>query len=148
MRLNSIESSHARICAGGKLFGYSGKMPGVLEEILIAIDKKKPIFLLGAFGGVVGEVCKVLRGETYPEPLTEAWQLTHNAGYVDRQAIARAQGMHADYEQVKTVLTGIDIPTLCKTSGLDEKLFRRLMDSPFVDECVHLIVHGLKSLVR
>jgi len=146
MRLNSIDSSHARICAGGKLFGYNGKMPGILEEILIAIDKKKPIFLLGAFGGVVGEVCKVLRGETYPEPLTETWQLTHNAGYIDRQAIARAQGMHADYEQVKTALTGINIPALCKTSGLDEELFRRLMDSPFVDECVHLIVHGLKSL--
>jgi hypothetical protein len=54
--------------------------------------------------------------------------------------------MHADYEQVKTALTGINIPALCKTSGLDEELFRRLMDSPFVDECVHLIVHGLKSL--
>ncbi|MGA3118654.1 MAG: hypothetical protein ABSF90_30050 [Syntrophobacteraceae bacterium] len=146
MRLNSIDSSHARICAGGKLFGYNGKMPGVLEEILIAIDKKKPIFLLGAFGGVVGEVCKVLRSEPYPESLTEAWQLTHNAGYIDLQAIARAQGMHVDYEQVKTALTGINIPTLCKMSGLDEELYRLLLVSPFVDECVHLVIHGLKKL--
>jgi hypothetical protein len=121
-------------------------MPGVLEEILIAIDKKKPIFLLGAFGGVVGEVCKVLRSEPYPESLTEAWQLTHNAGYIDLQAIARAQGMHVDYEQVKTALTGINIPTLCKMSGLDEELYRLLLVSPFVDECVHLVIHGLKKL--
>lgn len=147
MRLNSIDSSHARICAGGKLHGYNGKMPGVLEEILIAIDKKKPIFLLGAFGGVVGEVCKVLRGESYPASLTEAWQLTHNAGYIDLQAIAQAQGMHADYEQVKMALAGIDVSTLCKNSGIDEETYLRLMESPFVDECIHLIVRGLKSFV-
>lgn len=146
MRLNSIDSSHARIYAGGKLFGYNGKMPGVLEEILIAIDKKKPIFLLGAFGGVVGEVCKVLRGDSYPASLTEAWQVTHNAGYFDLQTIARAQGMQADYDQMKTVLTGLDMPTLYKNAGLDEENYLQLMESPFVDECVHLIMQGLKNI--
>ncbi len=146
MRLDSIESSHARICAGGKLFGYNGKMPGVLEEILVAIDKKKPIFLLGAFGGVVGEVCKVLAGAPYPAPLSETWQVTHNAGYVDLQAIAWSHGMQADYDRVKAALEGIDIPTLSKGAGLDERDYLRLMESPFVDECVHLIMKGLKNL--
>lgn len=146
MRLHSIDSSHARICAGGKLLGYNGKMPGVLEEILIAIDKKKPIFLLAAFGGVVGEVCKVIRGEPYPAPLTEAWQVNHNAGYDDLQEIARTQGQQAKYERVKTVLSGIDIPTLSKNARLDEEDYLRLMESPFVDECVHLIMQGLKNL--
>lgn len=146
MRMNSIDSSNARICAGGKLFGYNGNMPGVLEEILIAIEKKKPIFFLGAFGGVVAEVCKVLRGEPYPAPLTEAWQLTHNAGYVDLQAIARAQGLHADYERVKTILAGVDISSLSKNAGLSEETYLRLMGSPFVDECIHLITYGLKNL--
>jgi len=146
MRLNSIGSSHARICAGGKLFGYNGKMPGVLEEILIAIDMKKPVFLLGAFGGVVGEVCKMLAGAPYPAPLTEARQVTHNAGYVDLQTIARTHGMQADYDQMKTVLEGIDTPMLSKDVGLDEEDYLRLMESPFVDECVHLIMQGLKNL--
>lgn len=146
MRLSSIDSSHARICAGGKLFGYNGNMPGVLEEILIAIDKRKPIFLLGAFGGVVAEVCKVLSGEAYPSPLTEAWQVTHNSEYADLQAIAQPKGRQADYDRVKTVLTGIDIATLSKSAGLDEKDYLRLMESPFVDECVHLIMQGLKNL--
>ena len=146
MRVKSISSSHARICAGGKLFGYNGKMPGVLEEILIAIDKKKPIYLLGAFGGVVGEVCKALGSESYPTPLTEAWQNTHNVGYVDLQAIARTHGMHADYQQGKTVLASIDIPTLSRNAGLDEETYCRLMETPFVDECIHLIMQGLKKL--
>lgn len=146
MRMTSIESSHARICAGGKLSGYTGKMPGVLEEILIAIDKNKPIYLLGAFGGVVGDVCKVVRKEPYPDSLTEAWQINHNAGYVDLQTIASKYGMHSDYGQVKAVLEGIDIPTLSKNAGLDEATYLRLMETPFVDECIHLIMQGLKSI--
>lgn len=146
MRLNSIDSSHARICVGGKLFGYNGKMPGVLEEILIAISKKKPIYLLGAFGGVVGEVCKVLRNEPYPDSLTEAWQVTHNAGYVDLQAIAREHGMHADYEQGKVALSGIEIHMLSENAGLEEDTYLRLMETPFVDECIHLVMQGLKKI--
>jgi len=146
MRIKSIDSSHARICAGGKLSGYNGKMPGVMEEILIAIDKNKPIYLLGAFGGVVGDVCKVLRKEPYPDSLTEAWQNTHNAGYVDLQAIASKYGMHADYDQIKSALEVIDISMLSKNAGLDEKTYLRLMESPFVDECIHLIIQGLKGI--
>ena len=81
MREQSISSSTARICAGGRLTGYKGKMPGILEEIVLTFNEKKPIFLLGAFGGVVGDVCKLLLTSDVPERLTENWQISHNAGY-------------------------------------------------------------------
>ncbi|VFN01328.1 MAG: hypothetical protein BECKG1743D_GA0114223_105682 [Candidatus Kentron sp. G] len=146
MRTKSIDSSHARICAGGKLSGYNGKMPGVLEEILIALDKKKPIYLLGGFGGVVGEVCKVLRGEPYPEPLTGGWQDMHNEGYSDLQKIARGHDRHADYDVIESTLKGIDIGELAHGAGLEEKEYSRLMQTPFVDECIHIVVRGLKGI--
>lgn len=145
MRLQSIESSDARICAGGKLFGYKGKMPGVFEEILIAIDKKKPIYLLGAFGGVVGEVCKQLRGEQYSLMLTEGWQATHNAGYVDMQEIAKLNGEYANYNEAESQLRRIKISDLSSNAGLDENEYVQLMCSPFVDECVFLLLKGLCS---
>lgn len=146
MRLKSIESCQARICAGGKLSGYNGKMPGVLEEIVIAIQKNKPVYLLGAFGGVVGEVCKVVRKEVYPETLTEAWQITHNAEYADLQAIAAKNGNQADYGLVKATLEGVDISTLSKSAGLSERDYLRLMKTPFIDECLHLIIQGLTNV--
>jgi hypothetical protein len=146
MRVRSIESSNARICTGGKLCGYNGKMPGVLEEFLIAVEMDKPIYLLGAFGGVVGEVSKVIRGESYPDSLTESWQLTHNAGYSDVQGIAKSNGTHADYEQIQDALKSVSLSSLSKNSGLDEEKYLRLMESPFVDECVYLIMQGLKKL--
>jgi hypothetical protein len=148
MRKNSIASSHARICAGGKLSGYKGKMPGVLEEILIAIEKNKPVYLIGAFGGVVGEVCKVLHQENYPETLTEAWQITHNSGYTDLQLIARDRNMHADYEECVNILKAIGIERLASQSGLTVESYKRLMITPFIDECVHLVLIGLTALSR
>jgi len=146
MRLRSINSSNARICVGGKLFGYNGKMPGVLEEVLIAFDMNKPVYLIGAFGGVVGDVCKAIRGESYPESLTEAWQIRHNAGYSDLQEIALASKNHADYACIQTTLQGVAIAKLAVDAGLDEMSYMRLMQTPFVDECIYLILQGLKKL--
>ena len=60
MREKSVASSDVRIFAGGKTSGYMGLMPGVLEEFVIAVDRQKPIFLLGGFGGVVQEICLLL----------------------------------------------------------------------------------------
>lgn len=41
----------ARIFIGGKTISSSGTKPGLLEEFEIALNKKRPIFLLGGFGG-------------------------------------------------------------------------------------------------
>lgn len=38
MRYEMIKDCNARICAGGKKIGYKGKMPGILEEIIIASE--------------------------------------------------------------------------------------------------------------
>ncbi|HOS61693.1 MAG TPA: hypothetical protein PLA59_04710 [Myxococcota bacterium] len=146
MRKKSIELSHARICAGGKLAGYHGKMPGVLEEIIISIEKNKPIFLLGAFGGVVAEVCKTITDKAIAKPITEHWQITNNAGYFELQEKAKKENQNADYVKVEKLLEDIAVDDLARSSGLSSDEYQRLMESPFVDECVHLILKGLKKL--
>ncbi len=149
MRQESINCSDARICAGGKLFGYNGKMPGVLEEIMIAIETKKPTYLLGAFGGVVGEVCKTIRKGEATKFLTEDWQVCNNAGYKDLQEKAREDNYHANYEHVKLILENPELLSdMIQRSGLTENKYMRLMESPFIDECVYLIIQGLKALPR
>ena len=146
MREKSISSSTARICAGGRLAGYKGKMPGVLEEIVLALNAQKPIFLLGAFGGVVGDVCKFLQGADVPESLTEKWQISHNEGYADLQELARTHGNGCDYKAIETSIRSHSIAQLASRCGLDENEYKRLMVSPFVDECVYLILKGLKGI--
>lgn len=147
MRFKSIESSDVRICAGGKLSGYNGKMPGVLEEIIITLDRNKPIYLLGGFGGVVGEVCKSINSKSITEPLTETWQILHNSEYQYLQDKAKISGSnHADYNHIQDVLTKADVSALAKNAGLDTSNYFRLMKSPFLDECIHIILEGLKNV--
>lgn len=145
MRVNSISASTARICAGGKFSGYKGKMPGVLEEIILAFNEQKPIFLLGAFGGVVGDVCKILLTSDVPETLTENWQISHNEGYSDLQDLARSHGHASDYEAITASIRSLRVSELASHCGLEEVEYKRLMESPFVDECVYLILKGLKG---
>ncbi len=121
-------------------------MPGVLEEIIISIEKNKPIFLLGAFGGVVGEVCKTITDKAIAEPITEHWQITNNAGYFELQEKAKKGSQDAGYTRIKTVLEGMSVDDLARSSGLSSDDYQRLMESPFVDECVHLVLKGLKTL--
>jgi len=146
MRKKSIFSSTARICVGGSLTGYKGKMPGVLEEILLAINEQKPIFLLGAFGGVVGEVCTLVLTHDVPETLTEGWQVSHNAGYSDLQKLARSNGHGTDYKVITESMKQLSISQLAKRCGLEVSEYKRLMMSPFIDECVYLILKGLKGM--
>ena len=40
-----------RICLGGKMRGYQGDVPGVIEEAGLALHWGKPLYLLGGLGG-------------------------------------------------------------------------------------------------
>jgi len=146
MREKSIASSTVRICAGGKLSGYKGKMPGVLEEIVLAFSSQKPTFLLGAFGGVVGRVCSILLTKTVPEAMTQDWQISHNSGYAELQAIAKSHGKDCDYSAVIDFLQKQNVTDLATRCGLSEDEYIRIMNSPFIDECLYLILKGLNKL--
>ncbi|MDR0605063.1 MAG: TIR domain-containing protein [Bacteroidales bacterium] len=61
----------ARIVMGGKTQGYSGRCPGVLEEAYIALSTNKPIYVLGAYGGVAELVMKYLAGENLTDVIDE-----------------------------------------------------------------------------
>ncbi len=143
MREKSISSSTHRICVGGKLSGYKGKMPGVLEEIVIASNAQKPLFLLGAFGGIVGDVCKIILENEVSETLTEDWQVAHNAGYADLQDLARSHGHDCNYEIIIKTIRQLKLTELSARVGLEEFEYVRLMLSPLIDECIHLILKGL-----
>ncbi len=60
--------SVARVLIGGKLTDYSGRMPGVIEEAVLALYFQQPIFVIGAGGGaskVVGELLGLATSERH-----------------------------------------------------------------------------------
>ena len=146
MREKSIYSSDIRVFAGGKFENYLGKMPGVLEEFLIAYKEKKVIFLVGGLGGLTGKLCDSIKNQCLSEEFTEEWQTSHNAFYKELQDIARSHNNNANYDNIKSIIENISISELAKKAGLTAKEYERLMQTPFVDECVHLILKGIKNL--
>ena len=56
MRKTMRDSSNARIVLGGRTENYKGRMPGVAEEALIALESNQPLYLLGGFGGCACDV--------------------------------------------------------------------------------------------
>lgn len=144
MRTVMIDNCDARICAGGKKAGYSGSIPGVLEEIVIALNKEKPLYLVGGFGGIVRDVCtlRLSSGEKIPETLTYEWQSKNNDGYEEKIKYYRDHEMVIDYDNMIESILKSDL-----NNGLSEEDNERLMTTVFYTEAVELILKGLSNVL-
>lgn len=145
MRKKIVADCDYRICAGGKAAGFKGKMPGVLEEIMIALDKGKPLFLLGGLNGIVGDICSAIISREIPETLNESWQIANNSGYADLQNIAKYKNQHCDYNEVVRCLKSVKVSELALKVNLSEKEYKTLMQSPYIEECLHLVLKSLSK---
>jgi hypothetical protein len=63
LRKYMTENSDARIVIGGKRAGFEGKMPGIVEEVLLSLERRQPVYLSGGFGGATLDIIRALRPE-------------------------------------------------------------------------------------
>ena len=68
MRWQSAVRCRARIVLSGKTDAYSGRMPGIVEEAMIALALRQPIYVLGGFGGAAQLVGELLGLATTTSP--------------------------------------------------------------------------------
>jgi hypothetical protein len=54
MRRYLADCTNARVLIGGKLQGFQGGMPGIVEEAALAVAAEQPVYLAGGFGGATG----------------------------------------------------------------------------------------------
>ena len=161
MRLAQVDSKQSKIVARivlGGTFGptekvsedgkiqlrwYSGRIPGVLEEVWLSAKAGQPVFLLGAFGGAARLVVDLLRGKDREEA---TWAYQKRAPY--------SSEMRQLYED--RGLPWVDYPEIVRllrekgASGLNPLLEsadnERLFDSVDPLEIVELILLGLSKL--
>ncbi len=145
MRQRMNTEIHARLLLGGQARGL-GKYPGLAEEALLALRQKKPVYLLGGFGGCAEAVIQALCGET-PKMLTHDFQSETPAA---REAIAiynaqlRSDDGQIDYPALVSEFQRIGIDGL--NNGLSEAENRRLISSAHLPEMVALVLRGLSRL--
>ncbi|MEZ9494933.1 TIR domain-containing protein [Vibrio splendidus] len=141
MRERLVENTDARVCIGGRLSGYKGCCPGVLEEILISIEANQPVFLLGAFGGAVSRVCKLIETNETCEEFTLEWQSKFNKDYSE---VIDTIGF--DWSEVVEKLRAINLNTLSSMNGLTSEQNFQLMKTLDVNVALDLIFLGLGNL--
>lgn len=146
MRERQTNEVSARVVVGGKLGGadnpYLGRMPGVLEEALLSIRARSPVYLIGAFGGGARLVIDALYG-VHRSELTWAHHdaLPHAE---DLRNLYTERGLQwDDYESIATELKTCAISGL--KNGLTVNENRELATSRSAERIVELVLHGLQQ---
>jgi SLOG cluster2 len=84
-----------RVALGGQREGFRGRIPGVIEETILAVRAGKPVYVAGGYGGAAGDMAVALNidnanwlgldvtGNPYLDELREAvaehgWEATAN----------------------------------------------------------------------
>jgi len=60
MRRYMQRNTSARVFLGGRRSGFEGKIPGLMEEALLALEADQPIYLAGGFGGITLDIIRAL----------------------------------------------------------------------------------------
>ena len=88
----------------------------------------------------------IISGDTIPETLTLDWQLSNNEGYDELIDYLSQQGYEINYFDFIAKIKSIDIDQLALLAGLSVVDYRKLMETPFIDEIIHLILKGIKNI--
>lgn len=145
-RLN--DHCHARICIGGRRGGSQGRYPGVIEEALLALQAKKPIYLAGLLGGATQQVIDAIEGQPMPDEFCKPTKLNElfaspplperdSGDRTDRQvdrAFAWSAFQHAGIDQISSM------------NGLGPEENADLFHTSVLDHAIELILMGLGRL--
>ena len=111
MRQRSAEQATLRIVWGGKIFGASGWMSGILEEVACTLVLGKPLLLLGGFGGCSKLIAKFLSDESESWPSDLSLQTSFDAerekllsDYEKQQLKDRFEKIKSDLKEFRTKL--------------------------------------------
>lgn len=149
MRERQTGEVAARVVVGGRLGpagdGYRGRMPGVLEETLVAIRARRPLYLVGAFGGCARLVFDALEGRSRPEL---QWDHQRVAPYSEElRTVYQQRGQAWDeYDAIAAELKASGIAGL--RNGLTEDENRELASTRSAERIVELVLRGIQQCNR
>jgi hypothetical protein len=106
MRRYITERSDARVLVGGRLQGYQGAAPGVIEEAVMSIRASQPLYAAGGFGGAACAVAVELgHGDRawlppgFPEGVDGHDELLTELREMAREATLAADGLSSTERQ-------------------------------------------------
>lgn len=134
--------TNARVILGGRTFGFSGFMAGIIEEFVQAALAGHPVYLLGGFGGAASLLSSLIKKEkNIGDVITEACQTPRYAEFVK---YCQDKGIDMGYNKLEEIVApGV----ACLNNGLSDEQNAILMQSTDIIEIVGLIINGLKNKI-
>jgi len=159
MRRELAANTDARVLLGGKQHSFLGLYPGILEEALLSISQKQPLYVLGGFGGAGNVVAQALMGHK-PLELSLEYQRAKSSRYAEAMDIyATIRSKHpelglpaADYGAAAEGLASYGRPAQTERSqfslanGLSDGENEILFSTASLDEACFLIMKGLSQI--
>lgn len=161
MREQQSEETDARIVLGGKVGPtltaqpdgskkvdwYHSRMPGVIEEALLTLKAKRPLYVCGAFGGAGALIVDLLERRTR-EDFT--WEYHRKAPHAEamRELYKQQRVEWWDYPEMKSFVANIGVDGLSILNGLSAAENRELFACRDLPRLVELVLAGLANAVR
>jgi hypothetical protein len=155
MRKQMARDCDARIVLGGRLIGYGGRYPGIVEEVFESIRLRRPVYIVGGFGGAARATFDVITNNGGRTKMEEAWRercgisafQEMNAAF-DQLAKDQKPPSRVDHEQVLRDLEELGLVGLSKANLLSDSENQRLAVSQDMHEIISLLVKGLATCAR
>jgi SLOG cluster2/TIR domain len=155
MREAITQNTDARIVLGGRLTGFTGLLPGIVEEVLLAIRRRQPLYIAGGFGGAAHLVADAIEGKR-PGNLTREYQESMEQPYVNtlrlyeqrRRELPALRLSDMDYGAAALELEKYGLRGVAAANGLTEKENQELFMTGSVDAAVYLTMKGLSTIRR
>jgi len=119
MRKFQSSSTDARVLLGGQVSNFKGRMPGVAEEALLSLNNRKPLYLIGGFGGCTRDIAEALG-------LVRTWNGSRNSWPYQKE-----------FERWRSE----DL-----NNGLSKEENEVLADSPSMENVIVLVLRGVLRL--
>lgn len=145
MRITMANDSNARIVLGGKQKGFLGYLPGIIEEAYYTLVTKKPIFILGGFGGAAKSLSQLILGNQ-PTQLTNEFQYETDFFKEFKEYCHEKSITPIDYDRISEFFKGHSIEYISELNGLSVEENKTLFDSTNIHELVFLVIKGLKNI--
>jgi len=141
LRQRLTDESQARLCLGGKLSGYSGRYPGIVEEAILAIRAHMPLYISGYLGGASRAVADALQGS----PMPEAFRFS-KPRYPRIPDDAQDTDHDFSPEESWDELRTFGVEGISRVNGLEPKQNVALFQSAGLDDLLGLVLGGLGRL--
>ena len=130
MRESMIHESDAVVVIGGRLYSDSGYLSGIAEEVAIAYQQKKPVYIIGGQGGAAKKVADIL---TDPRSYSFATSL--------KTKVAQSRCQY-----VNKILKSKNINEFSSANKLSVEENKELFSSTDIAAVCNLLIKGLTEI--